>query len=241
MSNFIKSDINEMVNEINTNGLLFGNRYEVIINPPKIFSGMNSIVPPIPQKQLTLRCNSASLPGRSLTLHNYKFYGPQRQFPTEPLYAGDLSVTYVLSKDMRERIFFEQWFSLICNPVNYKISFFDDYVSDGIINILDKTDQVVFSAVIEEMYPKQIGDISLGYDKDEMLTQDITFVYRKYSPQITISKPTPPQIPAPVPVPVQPSELGKRIPMMPGSLNDISKNFMGFNSKNGTFEDYGSM
>jgi hypothetical protein len=55
-----------------------------------------------------------------------------------------------------------------------------------VINILDKTDQVVYSATIEEMYPKQIGEIALGYEKDnEFLTQDIVLAYRKYTPATT--------------------------------------------------------
>jgi hypothetical protein len=178
---YIPSNINEMMGEIYRDSLIYANRFEMVINTPTVFSYR-----PASQKQMTLRCNSASIPGRSLTTQNYRFYGPQRQFPTEPLYSGDLALTYILSADLKERAYFEEWLNFICNPSNYKFSFYDEYTTSGVINILDKTDQVVYSATIEEMYPKQIGEIALGYEKDnEFLTQDIVLAYRKYTPATT--------------------------------------------------------
>ena len=68
---------------------------------------------------------------------------------------------------------------------NYKFSFYDEYTTTVILNILDKTDSIVYTAEIEEVYPKEIGEISMGYDKDnEYMTQDVIFVFRKYTPKM---------------------------------------------------------
>ncbi len=43
---------------------------------------------------------------------------------------------------------------------------------------------MVFVSELEEVYPKSIGDISLGYDKnDEIIKQEVTFHFRKYTVQ----------------------------------------------------------
>jgi hypothetical protein len=178
-----------MLQNIYQDSLLFTNRYELIVNAPKKMGAFVS-------RTMTLRCNSVSVPGRSLSTTNYRFYGPQRQMPYEPLYTGELGVSYILSGDMRERVFFENWLDIICNKNNYKFSYYDEYITTLTLNVLDKTDSVVYSAEIEEAYPKQIGEIGMGYDKEnEYMIQDVTFAFRKYTPRsVTINSPAQSQI-----------------------------------------------
>jgi len=200
MSN-IPSNINEMMENIRRDSIAYSNRFEVEIQPPLIIGGLN----PSMSRSLTLRCNSVSVPGRSLTTQNYRFYGPQRQMPYEPLYSGDLALTYILSSDLRERAFFENWLNNICNPNNYKFSFYDQYVTSIMVKVLDKTDSVVYTAVVEEAYPKQLGELMMGYEKDnEMITQDITFAYRKYTPIFSTNSNIS-STPSPSPVATQPN------------------------------------
>lgn len=198
----IPSNINEIMQSIMRDSIAYVNRFEVEIFPP---SGIASGLTPFLSKSLTLRCNSVSIPGRSLTTQNYRFYGPQRQMPYEPLYSGDLAISYILSSDLRERVFFENWLNGICDPQNYKFSFYYEYATTMQIRMLDKTDTVVYTAVVEEVYPKQIGEIMMGYEKDnEMATQDITLAYRKYTPLFS-SNSAVLSPPSPLPQPSQPN------------------------------------
>ena len=80
------------------------------------------------------------------------------------------------------RRFFEEWMGLVCSRENYKLKYYNEYTTSIQINVLDRTDSVVFSVQLEEAYPKLIGDISMAYDRqDEVMKQDITLNYRKYS------------------------------------------------------------
>jgi hypothetical protein len=231
---YIPSNINEMMGEIYRDSLIYANRFEMVLNTPAVFGYR-----PASQKQLTLRCTSASVPGRSLTTQNYRFYGPQRQFPTEPLYSGDLTLSYILSGDLKERAFFEEWLNFICNPSNYKFSFYDEYTTNGVINVLDKTDQVVYSATIEELYPKQIGELMLGYEKDnEILTQDIVFAYRKYTPAVT-SAPNPPSTTLSA-AQRQVSPFGLNLPQALRPVQQRVQQVFGINPKTGRINRYGS-
>lgn len=169
------SDISSIYQNIVNTGVVFSNRYEVIIfSPPQLTS--------IGSRQLTLRCESATLPGRSISTVPYRFYGPARNMPYEPIYGSEISITFTLSADLFERRFFEEWMGLVCSRENYKLKYYNEYTTSIQINVLDRTDSVVFSVQLEEAYPKLIGDISMAYDRqDEVMKQDITLNYRKYS------------------------------------------------------------
>jgi len=174
---FIPSNINEMLQTIYQESLIYSNRFEVIITPP-LFLNMNQQE----LAKLTLRCDSVSVPGRSISTQSYRFYGPQRQMPFEALYSGDINLSFILSNDLRERNFFENWMNVICSKDNYKFSYYDQYATNITINILNRSDETVYSAMIEEAYPKSIGELGMAYDKEnDFLRQEVTFAYRKWS------------------------------------------------------------
>jgi hypothetical protein len=104
--------------------------------------------------------------------------------PYEPVYSGELSLSIILSEDLRERTFFEMWMEKICNRTNYKFGYYDDYVTDLQIMPLNKSDAISYEFIVEEAYPKAIGDLQLAYDKEnDYLRQEITMCFRKYTPR----------------------------------------------------------
>lgn len=185
------ADIAGMVENIKTTGLAYSNRYEVIFNTPAGFNKTDLFM----LRSLSLRCDSVSVPGRSFSTTPYRFYGPARNMPYEPIYSGEMSLSIILSEDLRERTFFEMWMEKICDRTNYKFGFYDDYVTNLLITPLTKFDGIAYEFVIEEAYPKAIGDLQMGYDKDnDFLRQDITMAFRKYTANY-IGLQSPPQPP----------------------------------------------
>ena len=59
-------------------------------------------------RSLMLRIESASLPTRNILTHDQRYYGPIRKIPYGYL-SQDLTITVILSEDMREREFFMRW------------------------------------------------------------------------------------------------------------------------------------
>ena len=103
--------------------------------------------------------------------------------PYEPLYSGELTMSVIVSDDLRERAFFETWMNAVCSQNDYKFNYYDQYTAPLLISVLDRSSAVKYQVLVEEAYPKAIGDIQLGYDKnDEFVRQDVTIAYRKYSP-----------------------------------------------------------
>lgn len=176
----IPSDISQLQNAIQQSGLAFSNRYELMFFLPK---GMR------PEdgaqlQNLSLRCDAVTIPGRSFSTTPYRIYGPARNMPYEPIYSGEMSISFIVSRDLRERTFFENWMNMICDRENYKFGFYEDYATTVQITVLTREDQPTYSFLVEEVYPKSIGDLQIGYDKDnEFLRQDITLSFRKYTLQ----------------------------------------------------------
>jgi hypothetical protein len=104
--------------------------------------------------------------------------------PYEPIYSGEINISMILSADLRERKFFEDWMNFVCSRDNFKFGYYDDYITDLEITVFSKDEIPTHRFFVEEVYPKSIGDLQMGYDKDnDYLRQDITLSFRKYTPE----------------------------------------------------------
>jgi len=86
--------------------------FMVIITPPNALRTDNTTSIP---RTLSLRIESASLPTRNVLTHDQRYYGPTRKIPYAYL-SQDLTLTVILSEDMREREFFMRWQDSILGP-----------------------------------------------------------------------------------------------------------------------------
>jgi hypothetical protein len=171
------SRIENMISNIVDNGLLTTNRYVALFQLPKTMLDENPNVP-----NITIRCSNVTIPARNVSTVGYRIYGPARQMPYEILYGGEITLTYVLSSDMRERGFFEKWMNSVISNRDYKGGFYDDFVGTLEVVVLDRSDQLAASFLVEEVYPKTVSDITLANDREnEYMTQEITLVFRKYT------------------------------------------------------------
>lgn len=195
------SNIQNMMGSIINSGVAFANRYEVLVTPPpqlapvvqlgpaaNSLSGafqqvmnMNMLYSMVPQ--INIRCETVTIPGRALATTSYRIYGPARQMPTEAIYSGEIGLTIILSEDMRERQLFDSWMNLISNRIDYKLAYYNEYTTNIQINMLNREDQITHSVILEETYPKSLGDIQVGYSREnEILRQEVTMAFRRYTP-----------------------------------------------------------
>ena len=63
---------------------------------------------PSTSRYLALQCESAELPGRTLTTADVKIYGPTFKVPYQTQY-GDISLTFLCTNDFFERKLFDRW------------------------------------------------------------------------------------------------------------------------------------
>ena len=179
-------NINELTTTVGRTGFMSPNRYTVNIKPPSIASGLASFftdeISPIIQR--------VGLPERALsTIQQRSSYRESINIPKGYGSFSDLSMSILLSSDMRERKLLMAWHDLIISPnKNFHPSYLDDIV--GRITILtygngtiDENDaSTAEQHTFYGCYPLTVGDVDLTYTStDEAATIDTTFTYRYFT------------------------------------------------------------
>ena len=116
------------------NGYAVSNRFEVILQTP-ITLGKHYT----DWRKVSLRCESVSLPGRNLdSMTDGNVYGPTREIVKGVTYAEDISLTFVSSGGLEERVFFEEWQKLAFSEETWNVNYYNDYIGTIEVYVLDK-------------------------------------------------------------------------------------------------------
>jgi len=178
----LSSDIQTILASVSdyTLGVAVANRYEVIINPPPAFDTLLNT--PEVKAHLATRCESITLSGKSLATYAYRLYGPARQIPYEQIYAGEMQATFLLDKNLFIKQQFEKWMNYACDNDTFKLEYYNNYAGNMIVKVLDRENIVQAVTRFSGVYPKMVGDLQMGYDKDnDLLKLDVTFAFRTHN------------------------------------------------------------
>ena len=199
-------NINGFTSEINKNGFARGDFFEVLFTgfPSKVVTAIkNSTAPSVDVtseiESLALRAESVTTPQRAITPIEYKDYGAPYKIGSTANYI-EIDVTFILSKNMRERNFFLAWQDVITGDhrlqtgnargSSFDLGYFDDYKCDGIeirhftgddSNVLNRTDTPVYITQLRDAYPLNVGPVTRSWASAEILKQQVTFTYRYFS------------------------------------------------------------
>jgi hypothetical protein len=169
-----------MAEILGNEGYAVPNRFDVLIlHPPKLKYYINGINPSV----VSLRCESIDLPGRSLNAaEDTNIYGPSRNIVTGVTYAGEISMVFQASADLKERIFFEEWQKLAFGEEVWNVGYYNDYVSAVEIYVLDRADVRRYGIKLHEAYPKEIAATTLDQGANsEIIKNTINFQYRYWT------------------------------------------------------------
>ena len=171
--------LNDVLSMLRSNeGYAHPNRYEVLIHPPldRPFAVTNqsasdiSQITPREKADISLRCESVTLPGRGLaTVDDTNIHGPVRTISNGVSFVDSVSMTFQSSSDMRERVMFEKWQHAAFNPKTWNLGYYNDYVGSTEIYLLDKNEQRRYGLKLWECFPKEIGQSDLGYDSNNQI------------------------------------------------------------------------
>ena len=187
------NELNNILAEFNaSDGYATPNRFEVIIYGPSNLGGGNKENKyadrvrengPYRLRKISLRCESVTLPGRNVsTSTDSNIYGPTREVVEGITYAEDVTLTFQSSSGLDERKYFEQWQENMFNPDTWNISYYEDYVSEIEIYLLDKQNQRRYGLKLWEAFPKTIGPTSLNSSTNtEIIKIDIGFSFRYWT------------------------------------------------------------
>tara|TARA_Y100000996_G_scaffold113924_1_gene84451 strand:- start:534 stop:1262 length:729 start_codon:yes stop_codon:yes gene_type:complete len=171
-------------------GIAKPSRYEVTLFPPSgqqgsrgqsnnIFSKiMGEILGDGTVRATGLKCEGIELPGRTIdTTPDTNIYGPERNIATGYTFA-DITGTFQLSSDLKEKKYFETWQRLCYNPQTFAMGYYDDYIGSVDIHTMDEQNKKRYGVKLVECFPKSIGAQQLSYAGTGYLTCAVTFSYR---------------------------------------------------------------
>ena len=171
-------------------GIARPNKYEVTLFPPSgqagsrgkssnIFSSiMGELLGDGTVRATGLKCEQIELPGRNLdTTPDTNIYGPERNIATGYSFA-DITGTFQLSSDLKEKKYFESWQRLAFNPQTWAMGYYDDYIGSVDIHTMDEQNNKRYGIKLVECFPKSIGAQQLSYAGNGYLTVAIVLSYR---------------------------------------------------------------
>ena len=192
---FIEAGAYGLLNDVlagfhSNNGYAQPNRFEILLLAPSKRAlppnsgAQDNIHAGIERKSdvrsISLRCDSISLPGRNLSaMTDSNIYGPTREIVEGVTYAEDINIVFNGSSGLDERVFFENWQRQAFNEETWDVQYYNDYIGEVEIYLLDKQEQRRYGLKLHEAFPKTIAanELSMG-SSGEIIKTTVGFAFR---------------------------------------------------------------
>jgi len=177
-------NVQNLTSSLEKSGVAKASHFEVQCTGPSALPGM--------ERDIMYRAESAEIPGRSLSTFEHKFgnMGPVTKIPYGQVFT-DMTVTFILSEDLREKQYFEIWQELMYNTgafetgsqtgmSKFKPKYFDDYAGNVVIRQYGQQGELRTIVTLVDAYPIIISPISTNWGSEELMKINVTFAYRYY-------------------------------------------------------------
>lgn len=112
-------------------------------------------------RELTILCESASLPGRNINTTEFQSTRQALKMPYGFI-NEDVNFTFLVTQDFGIKKAFDQWLESIIDAENYRLKYKDDYAREVTINQLDKNDKVLYAVKLQRAFPINVNTIELS-------------------------------------------------------------------------------
>jgi hypothetical protein len=130
--------------------------------------------------RLDVMCQKAELPGASFSTSDVRTYGSYFKMPYVDTYS-DLTLEFIVGRDMAERRFFDAWRYTIQDPETGDFNYVDEYATTLDVYQLDEFDTATYGVRFFQAWPITVGAMGLCYSNfNQYHTLPVTFTYRKW-------------------------------------------------------------
>ena len=134
-------------------------------------------------RYLSLQCDTAELPGKTLQTADVKIYGPTFKVPYQKQY-NDISLSFICTNDFYERKLFDLWIDAIMpsDTNNLRFAKDDDTRYTKYIQILQYDDFIkqIYSVKLIDAFPMGVAAQPLAWSDDGYHRLTVQFSYQKY-------------------------------------------------------------
>ena len=133
----------------------------------------------------SFRCESTSIPGKSIATIDDIGSGPSLKIPYDVTY-NDIDLNIICSQDMKERKFFEDWMDDIVNHQGI-MSFYNTYAKGVKLTVeqLDENGFIILSYDLYDVYPISISPMNLSWEETntyQRFSVTLNYRYHKLNP-----------------------------------------------------------
>lgn len=196
------SSIDDLKAEINNRGGIGRtNRFNVIFTPPTqalinidfgailgslIRGDFNKNQVVTDPRSLTLLCESASLPSRSMTTKDFEFTGKHKEKRVQGYSDSDVSFSFLVTNDFYIKRMVDDWQEAIVNSKTNSLGYKDDYTCDVVIQQLNQENEIVYGARLIDAFPSSVGAMQLTSAAGGESKVEISMQYDKFVVEDTI-------------------------------------------------------
>jgi hypothetical protein len=134
-------------------------------------------------RYLSLQCESADLPGKTLVTDDVKIYGPTYKVPYQVQYA-ETTLTFICTNDFYERKLFERWMEAIMptdtNNLRFPRGQNSKYMTEIMVKQYNDDVTQIFATKLIDAYPISIAAQQLNWSDDSFHRLSIQFAYHRY-------------------------------------------------------------
>ena len=143
------------------------NRFECEVYLPELVRQASNTQLP---RDLNLRIVGASFPGKNIrTTTDENIYGPSYEVAQGLTYGEEITLEFLLKQNHEERLVFNAWQDFILSPPTYKVSYYNDYVSNIRVYQLDEQGHRTAGIEIRNCFPKTVNAIEYNMDTTSQL------------------------------------------------------------------------
>jgi hypothetical protein len=152
---------------IRTIGLPTGSHYQVEF----LLGGIDGA------RAVSMLADQVTLPGLTIMTAEQRTFGEI----TESAYGisyQPVSLSIILDNEVAAKTFFDTWANSVFDRKTRTIGYYDDYIRDVRITLMDKASKPIYTVVLREAYPKTINDIQLDYASREILRVNVILTFK---------------------------------------------------------------
>lgn len=160
----------------NTN-LAKNSRFQVMFGVPQALPEFGNVDI---LRGLSHKCIDAEISGQSLNTLEARTYGPIFRTPNQVMYS-DLTLMFMTSDDMKERLFFYDWMRYIHGDRSYDLSYRDEYSTNLFVDKVSEVEnQLQLTVKIYDAYPVHVMPQPMSWADDGFLRTAVQFAYTDY-------------------------------------------------------------
>ena len=163
-------------------GISYNDKYMVTLNKPPKFELPGGAQM---RQSLSMLCDTASLPTKSLATYEKTIYGPTKAMPYRMTFT-EASMSFIMRDYMNEKKYFDEWQNKIVDQKTGNLGFLEDYVCDITIQKFsrfadDVSNRPMYAIKLIDAWPSIVAEIQLSHSGGtESMKLPVTFQFKKW-------------------------------------------------------------